>query len=43
MKAHRKEVEDAAMVETIQAAARLAGHELPAEYQAMTSWDRKAS
>ena len=43
MKAHRKEVEDAAMVETIQAAAKLAGHALPADYQAMTSWDRKAS
>ena len=43
MRAHRKVNEDAAMVETIQAAARLAGHELPAEYQAMTSWDRKAS
>ena len=43
MRAHRKVNEDAAMVETIQAAARLAGQELPAEYQAMTSWDRKAS
>ena len=43
MRAHRKVNEDAAMVETIQAAARLAGQELPAEYQEMTSWDRKAS
>ena len=43
MRAHRKVNEDAAMVETIQAAARLAGHDLPADYQAMTSWDRKAS
>ena len=43
MRAHRKVNEDAAMVETIQAAAKLAGHELPADYQAMTSWDRKAS
>jgi CO/xanthine dehydrogenase Mo-binding subunit len=43
MRAHRKVNEDAAMVETIQAAARMAGHDLPAEYQAMTSWDRKAS
>jgi hypothetical protein len=34
--------EDAAMVETIQAAARLAGHDLPADYRAMTSWDREA-
>lgn len=42
MKAHRKEAEDAAMVETIQAAARLAGHALPSAYRAMTSWDRKA-
>ena len=42
MKAHRKEAKDAAMVETIQAAARLAGHALPPAYQAMTSWDRKA-
>ena len=42
MRAHRKVNEDAAMVETIQAAARLAGHDLPADYRAMTSWDREA-
>ena len=34
MRAHRKVNEDAAMVETIQAAARLAGHDLPADYRA---------
>jgi CO/xanthine dehydrogenase Mo-binding subunit len=42
MKAHHKEAEDAAMVETIQAMARLAGQDLPPAYQEMTSWDRKA-
>lgn len=42
MKAHHKEAEDAAMVETIQATARLAGQELPPAYREMTSWDRKA-
>jgi CO/xanthine dehydrogenase Mo-binding subunit len=40
MKPHRKLAEDATLVETIQAAARLVGHELPEQLQAMTSWDR---
>jgi CO/xanthine dehydrogenase Mo-binding subunit len=40
MKPHRKVAEDATLVETIQAAARLVDHELPAHLQAMNSWDR---
>ncbi len=43
MKAHQKEAEDAAMVETIQAAARLSGKALSPELDAMTSFDREAS
>lgn len=39
-KAHLKEADDTYMVETIQAAAKLAGHELPAGFQKMTSTDR---
>jgi CO/xanthine dehydrogenase Mo-binding subunit len=41
MKPHRKVAEDATLVETIQAAARLVDHELPDHLQAMNSWDRK--
>jgi CO/xanthine dehydrogenase Mo-binding subunit len=40
IKPHRKKVEDATLIETMQAAARLVGHELPAEFQAMTSAPR---
>ena len=37
VKPHRKIVEDATLIETMQAAAELVGQELPAEYRAMTS------
>ncbi len=40
MKPHHKEAEDATLVETIQAAAELVGHELPDHLKAMNSWDR---
>jgi CO/xanthine dehydrogenase Mo-binding subunit len=40
IKPHRKVVEDAALVETMQAAADLAGHELPDSLQAMNSTSR---
>lgn len=40
LKPHRKVVEDATLIETIQAAAQLVGHELPAEYLALTSAPR---
>ena len=40
MKPHRKLVEDATLIETMQAAAALVGHELPAEFAAMTSAPR---
>jgi len=39
-KPHRKLVEDATLIETMQAAAALVGHELPAEFRAMTSAPR---
>ncbi|HEX9044390.1 MAG TPA: molybdopterin cofactor-binding domain-containing protein [Candidatus Limnocylindrales bacterium] len=42
VKPHRKIVEDATLIETMQAAATLVGHELPAELQTMTSAPRKA-
>jgi CO/xanthine dehydrogenase Mo-binding subunit len=42
MKPHRKLVEDATLIETMQAAAALVGHELPAEFAAMTSAPRDA-
>ena len=42
MKSHLKPVEDAGMVETILSAAKLAGKELPDNFQKMTSFDRKA-
>ena len=40
MKPHRKLVEDATLIETMQAAAKLVGHELPAAFRAMTSAPR---
>jgi CO/xanthine dehydrogenase Mo-binding subunit len=41
MKPHQKVVEDASLIEVMQAAAKLVGHELPNEFQALSSWDRK--
>jgi CO/xanthine dehydrogenase Mo-binding subunit len=41
VKPHRKVVEDATLIETMQAAAELVGHELPADYRAMTSAPRR--
>jgi CO/xanthine dehydrogenase Mo-binding subunit len=41
-KPHRKLVEDATLIETMQAAATLVGHELPDEFKAMTSAPRTA-
>lgn len=41
IKPHRKEVEDATLIETMQAAAKLVGHQLPDRLLAMNSWDRK--
>ena len=40
VKPHRKVMEDATLIETMQAAATLVGHELPAELRAMTSAPR---
>jgi CO/xanthine dehydrogenase Mo-binding subunit len=37
VKPHRKVVEDATLIETMQAAAKLTGHSLPEKYLAMTS------
>jgi CO/xanthine dehydrogenase Mo-binding subunit len=42
MKPHRKLAEDATLIETMQAAATLVGHELPDELKAMTSAPRDA-
>ena len=42
MKPHRKIVADATLIETMQAAAELVGHELPADLRAMTSAPRDA-
>jgi len=39
-KPHRKIVADATLIETMQAAAELVGHELPADLRAMTSAPR---
>lgn len=41
VKPHRKVVEDATLIETMQAATDLAGHELPDRLKAMNSWDRE--
>ncbi|MBT5779489.1 MAG: xanthine dehydrogenase family protein molybdopterin-binding subunit [Rhodospirillaceae bacterium] len=43
MKAHRREVWDAALVETIQATARLSGKDLPEDYKQMSSQKRLGS
>ncbi len=40
VKPHRKVVEDATLIEVMQAAAKLTGHELPAELEAMDSSER---
>jgi CO/xanthine dehydrogenase Mo-binding subunit len=40
MKPHRKIVEDATLIETMQAAAKLVGHDLPDSLLAANSWDR---
>ncbi|WP_287715735.1 molybdopterin cofactor-binding domain-containing protein, partial [Chromohalobacter sp.] len=40
MKPHQKVVEDATLIEAMQAAAKLAGHPLPDQLMAMNSWDR---
>jgi CO/xanthine dehydrogenase Mo-binding subunit len=40
MKPHRKEVEDATLIETMQAAAKLVNYQLPEKYLAMNSNDR---
>ncbi len=41
MKPHRKIVEDATLIEVMQAAAEMVGHDLPEEYKSMSSWARK--
>jgi CO/xanthine dehydrogenase Mo-binding subunit len=41
IKPHRKVVEDATLIETMQAAAELVGHELPADLRAMSSARRE--
>jgi CO/xanthine dehydrogenase Mo-binding subunit len=41
MKPHQKEVEDATLIEVMQAAAQMVGHELPEEFKRMSSWDGK--
>jgi len=41
LRPHRKHAEDATLIETIQAAAELVGHELPGEFRAMTSAARE--
>ena len=41
MKAHGKTIEGAALVETMQAAAREVGHELPERFRAMSSMRRE--
>jgi CO/xanthine dehydrogenase Mo-binding subunit len=43
VKPHRKVAEDATLIETMQAAATLVGHELPPELRALTSAPRAAS
>jgi CO/xanthine dehydrogenase Mo-binding subunit len=41
MKPHQKVVEDATLIEVMQAATKLVGHELPVEFQQMSSGDLK--
>ena len=43
MKPHQKEVEDATLIEVMQAAAELVGHKLPDEVKKMSSSDREDS
>ena len=42
MRPHQKEVEDATLIEVMQAAAEMTGHDLPANLKAMSSWDKEA-
>jgi CO/xanthine dehydrogenase Mo-binding subunit len=41
MKPHQKTVEDATLIEVMQAAAHLVGHELPEEFKQMSSWQKE--
>lgn len=41
MKPHQKIVEDATLIEVMQSAAQLVGHELPEEFKQMSSWNGK--
>ncbi|MDX1437943.1 MAG: molybdopterin cofactor-binding domain-containing protein [Anaerolineales bacterium] len=41
MKSHQKVVEDATLIEVMQAAAEMVGHDLPPEYRSMSSWNGK--
>jgi CO/xanthine dehydrogenase Mo-binding subunit len=41
MKPHQKEVEDATLIEVMQAAAEMVGHNLPQEYKQMSSWEKE--
>ena len=41
MRPHHKEVEDATLIEVMQAAAAMTGHELPASLKSMSSWDKE--
>lgn len=41
IKPHRKVVEDATLIEVMQAAADMVDHDLPEKYKKMTSWDRE--
>jgi CO/xanthine dehydrogenase Mo-binding subunit len=41
MKPHQKVVEDATLIEVMQAAAMLVGHELPEEFKQMSSWEEE--
>ena len=41
MRPHQKEVEDATLIEVMQAAAAMTGHELPEQLKAMSSWDKE--
>lgn len=41
MKPHRKIVEDATLIEVMQAAAELVGYQLPEKFKKMSSWERE--
>ncbi len=41
MRPHQKVVEDATLIEVMQAAAEMVGHELPEEFRKMSSWERE--